>query len=303
MFSRPLKAGDTIAVAAPASPFDRNRFATGVRVLRDLGFHVRIPDAVRDRDAYLAGPDRQRARLITELFADPGVRLIWCARGGYGSMRMLPFLDYEFIRAHPKPLIGSSDATALLTALYSRCRMPVFHGPMVVTLADGDEAARDSVCSVFTAAAVPVIEAAPVVPLHPGRASGVVTGGNLATLTHLIGTPFEPDFSGHLLFLEDIREAPYRIDRMLTQMKMAGKLSRISGLLLGRFLECGSMEQVHAVVENICKDLDIPVLAQIPAGHGQPNVILPMGVEATLDADAGILRYHEPTFGTNQGDR
>lgn len=284
-------------MAAPASPFDRSRFETGLRLLQNLGFHVRVPDAVRDRDTYLAGPDRQRAGLINGLFADPEVRLIWCARGGYGSMRMLPFVDYDFIRDHPKPLVGSSDATALLTALYTRCHMPVFHGPMVVSLADEDEAVCENVHSVFTAAAAPVIEAAPAVALRSGSASGIVIGGNLTTLSHLTGTPFEPDFSGHLLFLEDIREAPYRLDRMLTQMKMAGKLSRISGLLLGRFLECGSMEEIHAIVENICKDLDFPVLAQIPAGHGQPNFTLPMGVEATLDADAGTLRYHGSVFG------
>lgn len=289
-------AGHTIGIIAPASPFDAERFEAGVSVIKELGFDVFVAEAVRERTGYLAGADRQRAQLINELFADPSIGAIWCARGGYGSMRCLPFIDYAGIRANPKILVGASDATALLTSVYSRCGMPVVHGPMVVSLADADEATRQSARRLFESNEVPGISADPTTVICGGSARGPILGGNLTTLAHLIGTAFEPDFSGHLLFLEDIGEAPYRIDRMLTQLKMAGKFSSVTGLALGRFSNCGRPADILEIVEGICGDLGIPILAGIPAGHGLPNMMVPMGVAAELDAEAGRISYHGPLF-------
>ena len=289
-------AGNTIGIIAPASPFDEDRFEAGLKVIRGLGFEVFVAEAVRERTGYLAGADRQRARLINDLFADPGICAIWCARGGYGSMRCLPFIDYARIRENPKILIGASDATALLTSVYSRCGMPVVHGPMVVSLADADELTRRSARRLFESDAAAVIAADPPTVIRAGSARGPLLGGNLTTLAHLIGTAFEPDFAGHLLFLEDIGEAPYRIDRMLMQMKMAGKLSSVAGLVLGRFSDCGRTEDILGIVEAICGDLGIPILAGIPAGHGLPNMMVPMGVAAELDTDAGRISCEEPLF-------
>lgn len=288
--------GHMIGIIAPASPFDADRFEAGLDVIKGLGFEVFVAEAVRERKGYLAGADRQRAQLINELFANPEVRAIWCARGGYGSMRCLPFIDYAGIRANPKLLIGASDATALLMGVYIRCRMPVVHGPMVVSLADADEATCRSARRLFESDEALEIAADPPTVICGGLARGPVAGGNLTTLAHLIGTAFEPDFSGHLLFLEDIGEAPYRIDRMLTQMKMSGKLSSVAGLVLGRFSDCGRTADILGIVEAICGDLGIPILAGIPAGHGLPNMMVPMGAEAELDADAGRISYHGPLF-------
>lgn len=296
MKTNPLPAGGKIGIVAPASPFDSVKFETGLHVLKSMGFKTLVPDSLRQSCGYLAGPDQQRARLINEMFADPEISAIWCARGGYGSMRVLPLLDYELLRSNPKPFVGASDATALLTALYSRCRAPVFHGPMIVTLADADEKTCQSVRQTFSGTGSITIKAEPFEMLRPGVASGKVIGGNLTTLSHLTGTPFEPEFAGHLLFIEDIGEAPYRIDRMMTQLKMAGKFSGISGLLLGRFSGCGPMEQIHSIMQSVFQDSDIPMLSGIPAGHGLPNLIVPMGVDATLDADKGLLTFRSPFF-------
>ena len=289
-------AGHTIGIIAPASPFDADRFEAGLDVIKGMGFEVFVAEAVRERTGYLAGADRQRAQVINKLFADPGIGAIWCARGGYGSMRCLPFIDYAGIRANPKVLIGASDATALLMSVYLRCKMPVVHGPMVVSLADADEPTCRSARLLFSCEKAPGIASDPPIVICGGVARGPVAGGNLTTLAHLIGTGFEPDFSGHLLFLEDIGEAPYRIDRMLTQMKMAGKLSSVAGLILGRFTDCGRTQEILDIVEAICGDLGIPILAGIPAGHGLPNMMVPMGVEAELDAEAGCISYHGPLF-------
>ncbi len=296
MSKNPPLAGGSIGIVAPASPFDSVKFETGLRVLKNMGFNPVVADSVRETAGYLAGPDPQRARLINELFADPEISAVWCARGGYGSMRILPLIDYDLVRLNPKPFVGASDATALVTTLYSRCRTPVFHGPMIVTLADADEKTCQSVCQTFSGTGSITIKAEPFEMLKPGAAAGKVIGGNLTTLSHLMGTPFEPDFSGHLLFIEDIGEAPYRIDRMMTQFKMAGKLSGISGLLLGRFSGCGPMEQIHSIMRSIFQDRDIPMLSGIPAGHGLPNLTVPMGVSATLDAEQGLLTFRSPLF-------
>ena len=293
---KPLLPGDTIGIAAPASPFDKSRFEFGVRFLEDQGFRLHIPEAIFDRNGYLAGSDARRARLINELYADNSIQAVWCARGGYGALRILPLLDYTLIRAHPKPFVGSSDITALLAVLSERCEMPVFHGPMIVSFADADGASCQAAIEIFKMSGVWEIKAEPVYVIQPGQGSGPVAGGNLTTLNHLMGTPFEPDFSGKLLFIEDIGEAPYRIDRMLTQLKLAGKLSRIQGVILGSFTDCGTPEEIYAIAAEIFSDLSIPVLGGMPAGHGPGNMMLPIGAEATLDAESGTLTYDPRLF-------
>lgn len=295
----PIRPGDTIGIVAPASPFEREKFEFGIEFLKDRGFRIYVPDEIFHRIGYLSGPDAQRARLINQMFADPDIHAIWAARGGYGSLRILPLINYSSICANPKPFVGSSDITALLTALHERCHMPVFHGPMVISFADADEATRSAAWKIFNPTDGWRVKADPRGIIRAGRASGRVTGGNLTTLSHLIGTPFEPDFTGGLLFIEDISEATYRIDRMLTQMKLAGRLSRVNGVIMGNFRDCGKPEDIIGIVETIFSDPSTPILAGIPAGHGQSNVMMPMGVEATLDADQGMLTYHSGFFNNN----
>jgi muramoyltetrapeptide carboxypeptidase len=286
--------GGTIGVVAPASPFERRALDQGVAELERLGFRTFVPDEIGQAERYLAGPDALRADVLNRMFADPKIDGIVCARGGYGSLRILSLLDYASIRQHPKPLVGFSDVTALFSALYRRCRLVTFHGPLATTLAGSNELSRRALLTALVSESALEISAPGGIVVRPGRARGPVIGGNLSVLCHLLATPFETGFDGHILFLEDRGEAAYRIDRMLIQLKLAGRLEGLAGLVLGSFRDCGSFEEVIRIFEDILAAADIPILAGFDAGHCEPNITLPLGLEATLDADRRKLIYHRP---------
>jgi len=289
-----LKPGDTIGIVAPAGPFDPKKFRKGKAVLESMGFQTFFDEGVFQKHGFLAGTDSQRSDQINRLFADPSVQAIVCARGGYGSMRILPFLDFETIKTHPKIFLGFSDVSALLSVLYDQCGLITFHGPLVTTLAKATEktimAMKRALASDAPLELIP--EDGRVI--KPGVCSGLVTGGNLTTLCHLVGTPYAPNFRGKILFFEDVGEMPYRIDRMLTQMKMAGCFEEIAGLILGTFKECGQLNEIVGIFNNIFEDANIPILAGFDMGHGEHNLIIPMGLGATLDTDKKRLLFHEP---------
>ena len=287
-----LKPGDKIGIAAPAGPFDRETFFRGIHILEEKGFEVFLPDGLLEAAAYLAGSDEHRAQIVNQLFADNSIDAIVCARGGYGSLRILPLLDYGVIAKNPKVFIGFSDITALLTVLCARCGLVTFHGPVVTSLSDAHELTLSSLFQTITSDGKLEIEVPNGITINPGTGSGILAGGNLATLCHLGGTPFAPNFANKILFLEDRAEAPYKIDRMLTQMKLAGCFADIAGIVLGSFEECGPVEDILAIIKDVLGDFQVPILAGLTAGHGQLNVTLPMGVEATLDADRHLLAYH-----------
>lgn len=288
-----LKPGDTIGVVAPASPFDRKAFHQGLRVLEQMGFVPHVPQGVFEKKRYLAGSDEQRAERINSLFRDRSVRGIVCARGGYGSLRLLKLLDYRAIRKNPKVLVGFSDITALLTVLYERCGLIGFHGPMVTTLATATRRARSALLAAI--ASPEKIRLRPRLPavIRSGRASGPVSGGNLTTLAHLLGTPFAPGLKGHILILEEINEAPYRLDRMLTQMNLAGCFKGLVGLVLGTFKNCGRKKEIYEIVADIFRDARFPVLAGFDLGHIRGNLTFPVGLTATLDTAANLLAFNE----------
>lgn len=287
-----LRKGDCVGITAPASCFDREAFQKGVERIKDLGFRVKIPGAVSCRLRYLAGSDEHRAKAFMECWSDPEVKAVLCARGGYGSMRILPALDFQAMKKAPKIFVGFSDISALLNTVNQKCNLAVFHGPVATSLAEN----RGDAQSLFNALArssPPVLAAPTPEVIFPGTAQGAVAGGNLSTITGLAGTPWRPDFKGKILFLEDVGEAPYRIDRMLFQMKRAGMLDGIKGLALGDFAGCGDWPQIKPVLEDAFRDMEIPVISGFPAGHGPVNQTFPMGVEARLDSQAGTLEFLE----------
>ncbi len=288
-----LKPGDKVGIAAPASHFDMENYNSGVHVLESMGFYVSVSDDIFDRNRYLAGSDVHRANLLNKLFADSSIKAIVCARGGYGSIRILPLLDYNIIRNNPKIFIGFSDVSAILSAIYTKCGLVAFHGPMVTTLSETSQKTKESMEAIFFSDTKLEIKIEKSIVLKHGSASGIVSGGNLATLCHMTGTSFEPGFKDHILFLEDRGEAVYKIDRMLTQMKMAGCFDGIVGLVLGSFEDCGELKEVFSVIDNIFKDEDIPVIASLEAGHGKNNITIPFGITATLDSDKHLLSFHE----------
>lgn len=288
-----LRAGDTIGIAAPAGPFASDLFEQGMMVLRDMGFEVHIPEAVFKREGFLAGSDEARAGVINALFADPAIGGILCARGGYGSTRVLPHLDWKAIRRHPKVFVGFSDITVLHCLFPARTGLVTFHGPMGTTLAT---ATGDSLSvlrqTLMTDTPVDLAPSGAAV-LNQGEATGNVMGGNLTLLCHLAGTPYQPSFDGCLLFVEDITEAPYRIDRMLVQMTLAGCFEGVAGLILGQFTDCGNTAEIHDVFMRTFGPLGIPVVAGFPIGHGEENATLPIGMEARLATRPPRLTYRE----------
>jgi len=298
-----LRPGDTIGVVAPAGPFDRESFGRGIQILQDLGFKVFTPPGLLDAKDYLAGSDLHRARFINQLFADKNIDAIICARGGYGSIRILPLLDYRTIGENPKVFIGFSDITVLLCVLTERAKMVTFHGPMVSTLADAPAKTRSFLMHTVASGADIEIRANRGTTIKPGTASGTVCGGNLATLCHLVGTPYAPNFEDKLLFIEDRAEAPYRIDRMLTHMKLAECFKNVAGIALGHFEKCGSLNDIYEIFAETFRKESFPILAGLEAGHGYHNQTLPFGIEATLDADNHSLLYHRPATLKAEGRR
>ncbi|RJX33645.1 MAG: LD-carboxypeptidase [Desulfurivibrio sp.] len=289
-----LQKGDTIGLVAPAGPFDEEEFARGVQILDQYGFKLRIPRELATRHNYLAGQDRHRAAIFHEIWRDPEVKAVLAVRGGYGSLRILPAIDYQLLRLQPKILIGFSDITALHCAIFQQTGLVTFHGPMVTTLAKSD---RESLLSFFdtitSGSCRPITDQALEI-LKPGRAAGRLSGGNLTTLVHLLATPFEVSWRDRIVLLEDVGEAPYRIDRMLTQLKMAGRFAGIRGLILGSFTNCGEREMIWARVLELFNEEDLPIWGNFPSGHGNRNMIVPLGSEAVMDSAAATLSFPAP---------
>lgn len=282
-----------MGVCAPSGSFDLEKFNRGVEVLKDLGFQVTIPREIFERKRYLAGDDMERAKIVNRLFSDPGIQGILCARGGYGALRILNHLDWDLIRKNPKPFMGYSDITAILTAILSETGMPVFHGPHVVSLATAD---AKTLASFVDALSGP----AKTIEIHDGKAiregvgMGILKGGNLATLCHLLGTRFQPDFAGAVLFLEDIGEPAYKIDRMLTQMKLAGIFDKIHGVITGSFENCDNEEYIEEIVGECFHEYQVPVLFGLDAGHGKTNLSLSFGRMIKMDAMALKIQWVRP---------
>jgi muramoyltetrapeptide carboxypeptidase len=288
-----LKPGARIGIVAPAGPFDEETFGRGTRILEKMGFEVFVPPQLLHARGYLAGSDQRRARFVNQLFADKSIDAVMCARGGYGSLRILPLLDYQIIQDNPKVFIGFSDITVLLNVLTDRCGLATFHGPVVTSLADASDETRNALQQAVSSDARLEIRAPAGTTVKAGSATGTVCGGNLTTLCHLVGTPYVTDLDRKILFLEDRAEAPYRIDRMLVHMKLAGCFENLAGIVLGSFEDCGSMGRISQIVSEIFASEPIPVLAGLDAGHGKHNLTIPFGVEATLDADRHLLSYRE----------
>ena len=306
-----LVAGQTLGLIAPASNVWENediRYA--MEIVESLGFRVKAGEYLYHRKGYLAGEDAHRAKDINRMFADPGVHGIIALRGGYGTPRILPYLDYGTIAANPKVLMGYSDLTALLTAISVKTGLVTFHGPMAnqefsaYTLAQFKQVLVEAQPDVILAHPPP-FEAVPgkvehdnrLTRLVPGKARGALVGGNLSLLTKLMGTPYEPDFTGKILFLEEIGEEPYRIDGMLTHLWLTGKLNRVKGIAFGKFTDCepegsNSLSIEHILTER-CKELGVPAIRGLMIGHVADHATLPLGIEAELDVDEGTLKLLE----------
>jgi muramoyltetrapeptide carboxypeptidase len=287
-----LRPGARIQVVAPAGPFDQVEFERGVERLRRR-YDVYYAPSIAEREGYFAGSDERRAGELLAALRDRYVQGIVAARGGYGATRLLDRIDAELVAKNPKLLVGFSDITAL-HALWARAGMGSIHGPMVAALGRCNDAQLARWISAVEGTLPTTMTG--LTALAGGRAQGPLLGGNLAVLTALIGTPYAPPLAGCVLFLEDVGERPYRVDRMLTSWAHAGWLALPCAIVLGGFTEAEPGEDGTAV-EQVLKErlgaLGIPVLAGVPAGHVDDNLELPFGATAVVDAEQGTLAFQD----------
>ncbi|MCD4675367.1 MAG: LD-carboxypeptidase [Desulfobacula sp.] len=278
----PLKPGSLLGVCAPSARFDPQKLNMGIHVLKKMGFKVKVPEEIFKKKRYLAGDDVLRANVINQLFSDPDIDGVICARGGFGAMKILDYLDWNTIKQNIKPFIGFSDNTAILLSIMDKTGISVIHGPNVVSFANAPKQTIDSFYNTLTGLFDKINVTNPQI-IKPGRCSGVLRGGNLATISHLLGTKFQPDFKNAVLFLEDIGEPAYKIDRMLTQMKMAGLFEGIKGVIAGSFENCDNDEYIEEILSEIFDEYNIPVLSGLASGHGRFNLSLGMGTHIKMD--------------------
>jgi muramoyltetrapeptide carboxypeptidase len=286
-----LEPGDHVALVAPSGPFDRDAFERGVRLLSSRGYVCHYDEAIFARDGYLAGDDTRRERELLRALADPDIKVLIAARGGFGATRLLPCLSVSAVRAAGKGLVGFSDITAL-HALWARAGVASLHAAMVAKVGDLDEARQLRWLRALEGAPTPALTGLSAVV--PGRVEGRLVGGNLAVLAALVGTPFAPPLEGSVLFLEDIGERPYRIDRMLTTLTHAGWFEQVRGVAFGAFSECApGADGVSGrdVLLRHAEALGLPCVLDVPAGHVDDNHELPLGHLVELDAAAGALRF------------
>jgi muramoyltetrapeptide carboxypeptidase len=289
-----LKQGDRIGVLAPAGPVEKEELQAGIGALESFGFPVVLSSCALSREGYLAGGDELRLRDLHAMFQDEGVKAILCARGGYGVLRLFERMDFDLIRKHPKILVGYSDITALLLAVYKKANLVTVHGPVLRDLVKNRGENLKSLIRLLTSREPAAFRFGGAKALRTGSAEGRLMGGNLTVLTHLLGTPFMPSPKGALLFIEEKGEAPYRIDRMLTHLRLSGFLGKCEGVMIGAFEDCGEPGAVEALVEERLSDLRVPVMTGLPVGHGEENIALPIGVKAVLDATEMTLSLSEP---------
>ena len=287
-----------MGVVAPASYFVREDFDAGCAALREMGYEPAFNDSIFDRDLYFAGAAERRARELEGMFARDDVKAILCARGGYGSNYLLPILDIRKIVAHPKIFVGYSDLTSLMTHFYDAAGLVTFHGPMVAKdFAKTDGVGAASWKAALETAGDPGFDFAcdsGAKALVQGTAEGVLYGGCLSMLAASLGTPYEIHTAGTILFIEDVATKPYQIDRMLMQLKLAGKLSRVRGVIFGEMLACeqpgGQSFTLEEIVMRIVGDMRFPIAYGLRSGHvSRANITLPMGVNARLEASSSAV--------------
>ena len=306
-----LEQGDLVGLVAPSgSSWEDEDVRFAADVVESLGYRVRLGRHVFARRGYLAGEDEQRAADFNAMFADDEVDAVFAIQGGYGAQRILPLVDFEAIRAHPKALLGYSDITALLNAVHSRTGLVTFHGPIAkgnftpYTLAEFRKVLT-SPRETVEIGSPPPFERRPGwverenrrTTIVGGKARGRLVGGNLTLLSTLMGTPFQPDFAGKILFLEDVHEEPYRVDRMLTQLWLAGAFEAAAGVVVGKLTDAdptgGRSLSLEEILVDRLRPLGKPAYRGAMIGHVDDKTVVPLGVEAEMDADAGTLTLLE----------
>ena len=295
-----LKVGDTVGLISPAGVVDQKTVDEFTKILSELGLKVKLGKHILDRYGYLAGKDSNRAADVNAMFADPSVAGIFTMAGGWGCNRILPLLDYNLIHQNPKIIMGFSDVTSLILAIYARSGIITFHGPLATST--WNQFSVEHVRRIlFDGEAMILINllTTPVETITSGKARGGLVGGNLSLVTALVGSGYLPDWDKKILFIEEVREDVYRVDRMLTQLKLAGILDKIAGFIFGQCTKCTPGEDnepsltLQEVLSDHIKPLGIPAWYGSMIGHIPDKFTLPLGVEVEIDADLGVIRMLE----------
>jgi len=301
-----LKLGDTIGIIAPGGPVIPSLLNRGIRYLKNCGYDVQIGKFIYEKRGYLAGNDADRVNDFHDMLSDPLIKAIIFARGGYGSLRLLPLINYNLIRQNPKILVGFSDITALQFAVLRKTRLVTFSGPMAAVdfgETSVNEATGDHLWSVLSgedkANDLYKYNSGRLNTLHPGRAKGPLICGCLTVIASCVGTRYCPDFTGAILVLEDIGEEPYKLDRAVTTLNLHGVFDRISALVLGSFVNCNGSKDgeknitIYDIIKPITEGKDIPTLINLSYGHIPEKLTLPVGVSASIDTADGTFVLDE----------
>lgn len=294
--ARALKPGDTIGLIAPSSPTTKENVERAKNKLMEMGFKVKIGKSAYEQYGYLSGTDDIRANDINQMFSDGQVDGIICLRGGYGTPRILDLIDYNIIRNNPKVFVGYSDITALHLAFTQKCNLITFHGPMASSdiIGNFSEFSKTSLLKAITNTEpignISNPEGQEIISINGGIGEGSIIGGNLSLLVDTLATPYEIDVKGKILFIEEIGEDPYKIDRMLNQLRLSGKLKEAEGIILGDFNNCYTSKHSESlsldqIFNDHIKPMGKPTISNLKAGHCEPMLTLPFGVKARLDAD------------------
>ncbi len=303
-----LQKGDTIGLVVPASPVSEEKIEKAIANLEGQGFKVKYTDAIRLRYGHVAGSDEARVKDLHTMFADKTVKAVWCIRGGYGCTRILPKIDYNLIKKNPKIIIGYSDVTALLHAIQQKTGLICFHGPVGAT--PFTEYNVEHLTKTLISPSLPykieqskinlektTVGYTPEV-IKSGKAQGQLTGGNLCLLSSMVGTPYQVNFKDKLVFLEDVGEKPYRIDRMLTQLLQSSNLHQAKGIILGIFEDCQPKDEQYSLsliqtFNDRFANLNMPILYGFSFGHIQNMCTFPLGINAAFDADEMTVSFLE----------
>ena len=298
-----IKSNGTIGIISPSWPPQKKQLESGLNYLKSRGLNIKLGKNVGKRHGYFSGTDEERLSDIHDMFADPEIDIIMCTRGGWGGLRLINKIDYDLVRKNPKLLVGYSDITTLQLAFWTKIALPSLSGPMVgVEMGKGIAAFSEQHLWGQIYNRNPFYhfnyQQSDTSVMKPGKAQGVLLGGCLSLVCHLIGTEYSPDYSGAILFLEDVGEKPYKIDRYLAQLKQSGILNKINGLILGYFMDCTADEDevsfhVDEILDDYFSGIAYPVIRNFPYGHGV-KFSMPIGVRTVLDTERGEIIFGNP---------
>ncbi|MBC2581238.1 LD-carboxypeptidase [Clostridium sp. DJ247] len=298
MLAKRLQKGDTIGLVSPAGPENKGKIQESIKLITNLGFKIKEGKHIYDKYGYLAGKDEDRAKDLMDMFVDKNVKMILCVRGGYGTMRLLPLIDFSVIKNNPKIFAGFSDITTLLNSINSRCNLITFHSPMCNSSLSDKYTLESFLNTLMNGNAAYILENPETFPVKSYSSiphiTGKLVGGNLSLICSTLGTPFEINTDNKILFVEDVGEEPYRIDRMLTQLLLAEKLQKCRGFILGQFTKCELPDYERSltldeVIEDRLLSLNKPTLLNFQSGHGYPKLTVPIGANVKVHFKTGKI--------------